>query len=594
MSGLEVAGVVLGAFPLLVSGIEHWRDVAKIGGFFWRIRKEYTKCLHDVQFHEIIYKKNLKELLLPLIPDADEVAKLIADPGGQRWTDVALQDRLESRLHESYRLYYETIMEMNSVVQELKEELCFDRENVQDRLKIIGKRQTSSNRSPSAQLSAKFSKLSLAKSRIDYEAFRIRFSVGEGVRGDLFVLLKKCNERLEKLLHSSDRVAALETATTGPVKHISILESAFRKVSQKSDSLFRALNNAWQCSCQQFHLANLRMEHRTLTGVYFEILLSFSAPSKRIDMSWCWRAIRCGDIPGCSSAQKTTDAVKSGHTCQPTTLTTLAPKTPKTPKLSRQKTVSFGGPVISVPQIETDVPIDRNVRLCQLLSNEKFGECMGIIGHNDDTFHIHPFTRQGEDKARSSVTLDHMLSQDFEGHISRRERYSIALLVASSVGQLASTPWLRNTLCKEDIIFFPLYDDQCQDLYGEPFIQQDFSDGRKVLTSSDPSTDEYNFYSLGILLLELCFGSRLEDHPLRKKYPATSDPVAMHAFDVMAALDWSRRVSDEAGNGYATAVKWCFMSATAKGKSWRGEIIGNVVQPLETCLKHLQTAAAVQ
>jgi hypothetical protein len=134
MSGLEVAGVVLGAFPLLVSGIEHWRDVAKVGGFFWQIRKEYTRCQRNVQFHEILYKKNLRELLLPLISDGDEVAKLIANPGGQRWADKALQERLVGRLHDSYQLYQDTITEMNEIVEELKKELCFDKENVQDKL----------------------------------------------------------------------------------------------------------------------------------------------------------------------------------------------------------------------------------------------------------------------------------------------------------------------------------------------------------------------------------------------------------------------------------------------------------------------------
>jgi hypothetical protein len=64
MSGLEVAGVVLGAFQLIISGLEHWRDVAKVGGFWWRIRKEYTKCRSDVRFYDIVYKRNLKELLM--------------------------------------------------------------------------------------------------------------------------------------------------------------------------------------------------------------------------------------------------------------------------------------------------------------------------------------------------------------------------------------------------------------------------------------------------------------------------------------------------------------------------------------------------
>ncbi|KAF2870783.1 hypothetical protein BDV95DRAFT_447251, partial [Massariosphaeria phaeospora] len=260
MSGLEVAGVVLGAFPLLISGIEHWRDVAKVGGFFWRLRKEYTKCQRDIQFHEIVYRKNLRELLLPLIPDSDEVAQLIADPGGQRWTDTTLQEQLENRLHESYQLYHHTITEMNEIAEELKKELCFDRENVQDKL---------TNR----RSSARPSKLSVAKDRLEYEAFRAKFSLGERTRSELFGQLKECNKRLEKLLSSSDRVSALQNAAPGHTKQTSVLESAFKKVSKKSDLLFRALQNAWQCSCQQYHFANLRLEHRTLSEVCFELIL---------------------------------------------------------------------------------------------------------------------------------------------------------------------------------------------------------------------------------------------------------------------------------------------------------------------------------
>ncbi|EMD65041.1 hypothetical protein COCSADRAFT_51158, partial [Bipolaris sorokiniana ND90Pr] len=130
----EVAGLVLGAFPLLISGIEHWRDVAKVGGFYWRIRKEYTKFQRDIQFHEIVYKKNLKELLLLLLHDVDEVAKLIANPGGLKWSDKALQRQLERRLKESYQLYLDTMTEMNEIAEELKKELYFGEKNVQDKL----------------------------------------------------------------------------------------------------------------------------------------------------------------------------------------------------------------------------------------------------------------------------------------------------------------------------------------------------------------------------------------------------------------------------------------------------------------------------
>jgi hypothetical protein len=581
MSGLEVAGVVLGAFPLLISGLEHWRDVAKVGGFFWRVRKEYTKCQRDVQFHEIVYRRNLKELLLPIVSDADEVGKLVADPDGDGWGDEALQERLEERLQESYKLYKETITEMNEVAEELKKELCFDKASVQSKLAPPEPKKQSSGRPASPQPASKPSKLSAAKSKLDYEMFRTKFSLGERVRSELFDQLKECNERLEKLLSSSDRVSALQNAAPGHTKQTTALETAFKKAWKKSDLLFKALQGAWKCSCQQYHFANLRLEHRTLHDICFEVILMFVAPSSHGDTRWSWREMHCGHLLGCSFPQK------------PTQASIAAPPTPvptPSPTGLRRKKVAFHPPKPLIPKIEVDMFVDHSIQLCELLGDDECGKCMGIIGHDDESYHLHPFTKRRRATDDVPVTLDHVLSLEFEGqHLSRRQRYSIALLVASSVAQLQFTPWLRTGLSKEDVIFFPPDDDNLDIPYGEPFIRQGFPQKHHVSTNAEIA--ECNFYSLGILLLELCFGRRLEDHPFRKKHP-TDDADAKQAFDIMAALKWSASVSGEGGDDYAAAVKWCFTGATDKEKNWRGEIIRNVVRPLELCQEHFKTAAA--
>ena len=171
MSGLEIVGILLGAFPLIISGLEHWRDVAKVGGFFWRVRKEYTKCRSDVQFHEILYKRNLKELLLPIVDDADEMARLVGDPGGKDWSSKALQERLEERLQESYGLYMEIIREMNETAEELRKELSLDKATVQNKLAPLEPKKQ--RRPSSPQPPSKPSKLASAKSKWDYETFRL-------------------------------------------------------------------------------------------------------------------------------------------------------------------------------------------------------------------------------------------------------------------------------------------------------------------------------------------------------------------------------------------------------------------------------------
>jgi hypothetical protein len=166
----------------------------------------------------------------------------------------------------------------------------------------------------------------------------------------------------------------------------------------------------------------------------------------------------------------------------------------------------------------------------------------------------------------------------------------LRFLLLHQSGQLQSTPWLRTGLCKEDVIFFPSDDEKPIITYGEPFIRQGFAHGYTHFTSINSSVNDCNFYSLGILLLELCFGRRLEDHPLRKQHQPGNDVETKNAFDIIAALKWSSSVSGEGGEDYATAVKWCFTGATDT-EDWRAEIVKNVVRPLEVCMEHFQIAA---
>jgi hypothetical protein len=50
------------------------------------------------------------------------------------------------------------------------------------------------------------------------------------------------------------------------------------------------------------------------------------------------------------------------------------------------------------------------------------------------------------------------------------------------------------------------------------------------------------------MLLELCFGTALEGHEIRQKYPA-----AGHFLDMAAALEWSPRAVEEGGPEFARA-----------------------------------------
>ena len=95
---------------------------------------------------------------------------------------------------------------------------------------------------------------------------------------------------------------------------------------------------------------------------------------------------------------------------------TLAPAL--SPTSTRRKKVAFTTPAPAVPKIELDILVDPSVKLCQLLGDEEYGKCMGVIGHDDETYHLHPFTKRKRPDDSGPLILDHILSNSFEGHLT--------------------------------------------------------------------------------------------------------------------------------------------------------------------------------
>ncbi|KKY26420.1 hypothetical protein UCDDS831_g01495 [Diplodia seriata] len=111
MSGIEVAGLVLGAFPLLICAIDSTKQVSK-----------------------------LAELLVPLIPDDEEslLSELLAQPGCAVWKRPDLIKRLDKRLPSIRDEYLETMVALNDALEDLGEELGFTKKRFKDILLLEG------------------------------------------------------------------------------------------------------------------------------------------------------------------------------------------------------------------------------------------------------------------------------------------------------------------------------------------------------------------------------------------------------------------------------------------------------------------------
>ncbi|KAI7782210.1 hypothetical protein LA080_013755 [Diaporthe eres] len=194
MSGLEVAGLVLGAFPIAIEVLGRYKEVARRLGFWYKIATDHKKCDSQLKFHQLVYVSNLKKLLLPLAGlDDARIDELLDNPGGKSWTEARTAENLEKRLGDSHEIYLQCIYEFQDGLKAMNHELAFD----------VASKQPLRESTP-AKPSQPKSKTETLKHQGKWQLYRIRFSQAEKDREEIFARLENCNKRLKTLLQISE------------------------------------------------------------------------------------------------------------------------------------------------------------------------------------------------------------------------------------------------------------------------------------------------------------------------------------------------------------------------------------------------------
>ena len=134
MSGIEAAGLALAIFPIVLTALENYRETAEVIGDWWKFKRKYIKCKRDVEYYHIAFESNLKQLLLPLICDDDQIGILMSDPGGDGWFEEELESKLRERLPNAYEAYLDSVNEITGVMRKLTQELGLDKDYLDTRL----------------------------------------------------------------------------------------------------------------------------------------------------------------------------------------------------------------------------------------------------------------------------------------------------------------------------------------------------------------------------------------------------------------------------------------------------------------------------
>ncbi|KAK0614454.1 hypothetical protein B0T14DRAFT_570391 [Immersiella caudata] len=636
MSGFEIAGIVLGAFPVAISALQGYRRAAEMIDCWHEIRREHSKCSHEIQFHQLRYTCTVKRLLLPLVVDDDTIARLVADPRGEFWKAPFIADALEKRLQDSYTLYFETITEIRRTIDELNEELIRNMELFTDAQATANRVSSSRSSTPPPseskptsasrfrqrfkkplELQNRFKKAlktgaESAQLRGQEFASRARFIMRETDRTRIFGELHLGNDRLEKLLQMNDHLSALQTARQKATANATASATALVDFWRHADRLYTTLSRSWGCSCVHSHCARLALEHRTNSEKEFRLLVSYgpAIPTAVTGSSGKWKL--CSLKIKAQSAEKLQPVERVREALPPASIPSSDPQhrtaVPSKPALrggnrsrpdQKQRAQGQLVPIITVtlalpngrlPDIDNE---GRIPDLCSRLSHldTSSTESTGFLDATDTRYYVYPEQSMVPGTSGPVATLAQFLSQNPPARLSRKQRYNVALDIASSFVQLMATPWIDRSLNKGAIEF-------CQKAggaqLGPPLVARRFEPQEKEeqedLATQPGGINTAAINALGVLLLELCFGRPIERHAFRESLGggvANANPEVAATFDLMAALQWQAEVIGEAGSDYSEAVEWCLrgchMAASDTSSSWRKEMLQKVVIPLERC-----------
>ena len=352
------------------------------------------------------------------------------------------------------------------------------------------------------------------------------------------------NHMVREITHQSRHLEPLRTGRRGKRSTAGIC--AIRGAAM---SLYNTLlsEERWTCVCREQHFVTLRLEQRPLPATtntshhLFRILCARSNDDNE-DLS----TFRVFEI-------KQVDVVSTN--IMPETI----PSTSKTVK----KTVQF---MTEIPDSDTDYFYNKDTSNHQLIVdicrevylNQNMDETptflLELEGKKKHYMSKSEYREAGRGQFRS---LNEMLTTFKHGYpetsLYRGDRLRIAVTLSSSLLQLTGTPWLDSGWTSEDIRFD-------QDLIiQDPYLPWKRCAGMQSRPSNPPvipSNDRRNtlLLSLGLTLVELCFGRTLADLYL----DGDGDPRESST-KVCTATRLLRTIDREMGDLYSNVVRRCIL-----------------------------------
>ncbi|RKK74432.1 hypothetical protein BFJ69_g8538 [Fusarium oxysporum] len=583
MSGFEVAGIVLGSIPIVVSALQcYMNGLGTLQNF--RSYKRILRSLILTLKTEHVNLQNICEKLLTGIAPQTRIEEMIRDPFGDLWREEEIFNKLRLRLWSSLQVFDDRVQDMREAIEEMIEKLNIGPDG---KVGSYGQHCASTNLeqtewTESSLIKKQFKRATFILQKSNHEEVLTRIRDGVSALQQLAVL-------------NTDLESQRKSRSQGRLNKL---------VNGMLSGIYHALRSTMTCKCSDLHDVGLRLTPPSRTVIpedddediikelQFRLAVSYLAASQtEASKHWNEILLKSKEGPKASTvsftAQSTTTSRKTVGFAVPSTTSSKNSQQSQTVIIESALSNLTLNTLRTISEPICSKHISNLCEAMQTMGKRKQGERCGHIQHcymtETKKYDVYTLECLGSCDEWSLVPLKQVLQ---DPALLYGDKLRLAWMIACGVLQMQGTPWVADIPRSEDI-FIAQKGGVHQ--FQHVFVLRHFPEYPRVNASVSP-TNPFMLY-LGILLIELILGQSIAT--LDSPQTQTLEPgLPRHILDYEAANKLLGRVMMIGGSGYYNAVERCLRSDMQIGTSgnsccFQGDVISGVLDPLEQDLRRL-------
>ncbi|RYP05471.1 hypothetical protein DL765_009835 [Monosporascus sp. GIB2] len=518
MSGIEVAGLVLGGFPILLNCLDYYRKGFEPLEEWWNFRTRFIEFIDNIRHQAMRYNENMYRLLDPIIPDVESLNRMIDLPS----SDPSFRKNKHNKI--------ERLAKYNQQLQEIL--------GYSERVLQI------SDRKKSSELVTNLEKIRQHACHLHSALRRIWKCPESRHHHDAHLSLRADITSVKLQVYfaishdPNEATSTMQEVLVHPVE--TDLPPLSSNIGYPQQS--RMLATIQQTAIQQ--------EETLEEKSGFLDSISLFKPKRPSSTVAPWKAEP--QIPVRKAAKKSVklqSPVPEINVNPPHALSNVASNRSATPSIDPEQILILN--------------------LSEFLTNK--AQDLGMI-RDDSTerfLKISKSSRQIQTLKLALLPLPELLNtyRQQKIQLSRQIRFEMATHIASALLQTHNSPWIAEKWTKYN--FFFLTDTASRTLCStHPFISKNFcasvENGAASCYNPEsnpagrPSEEEVraSLFTIGVMILELIFGYNIEDCAFRRDYFGRDDRPTDQT-DISTAKKWARGVLEETGATIDDAVRRC-------------------------------------